>query len=650
MADNIIQTRIQLKYDTFGRWQEHNPLLKKGELAIATTAPFINEENPDVESGQHPVLFKVGPGNFNSLPWASALAADVYGWAKKNENDFVKDFLTLKMTDGTTIQTKLDDVFATNTELTNAINGLRAEIPTQLGVMSVTKKDGTAIEVDNTNAANPKVGFKIDATQGNHVTVTQSNNGLKVQVDTGVHAVSLASGTNNGTVKLTVDGTATDNIAVKGLQDAAYTTVATLNATAKGYADDAEAAAKGEATAVKTGVENGTIKAKDAEHADAAGQVDKALTIKVGGKTKTYNGSAEVEADVDSAITAAVNAKHIPEYSIVKDATSDYAATYHLTKDGTNIGTAINIPKDMVVESGEVKTLEAGTGGAAGTYIVLTLSNATNDKLYINVGDLIEYVTSGSTANDAIVISIDDDHKVTAAITDGKITKAKLETSVQTTLTNADTAYGWGNHASQGYLKSGDIANKVDKVSGTQNNFVAFGANGAIKDSGKKAGDFATSAQGTKADNALPANGWETYGTTLERVDSGYSIKLDPQWIEVGDSNRGIYMDESGVKVYGDKNEPYSNTTYADGQIERYDGIVISLPGEDGILALTKNVKAKRATALNDTYANGQIVVAVDQDVDGNITSEKKDVAQALSDSSNIQYLVFDCGSATDVI
>ena len=50
-------------------------------------------------------------------------------------------------------------------------------------VESVNKVDGTAIEVVNTDPQNPKVGFKIDATQGDKVTVTQSNNGLKVQVD-----------------------------------------------------------------------------------------------------------------------------------------------------------------------------------------------------------------------------------------------------------------------------------------------------------------------------------------------------------------------------------------------------------------------------------------------------------------------------------
>jgi hypothetical protein len=42
------------------------------------------------------------------------------------------------------------------------------------------------------------------------------------KADSAVQSVALAGGTNNGTVKLTVDGTATDNIAVTGLGTAAY--------------------------------------------------------------------------------------------------------------------------------------------------------------------------------------------------------------------------------------------------------------------------------------------------------------------------------------------------------------------------------------------------------------------------------------------
>lgn len=121
------------------------------------------------------------------------------------------------------------------------------------------------------------------------------------------------------------------------------------------------------------------------------------------------------------------------EYGLVKDANSgEFAAVYHLTKNDANIGAAINIPKDMVVSSGEVVTNPEGKD--AGTYIVLTLANTTNDKIYVNVGDLIEYVTSGSGTDDAINIIVSDDHKVTAEIRDGSILETKLESKTQQAL------------------------------------------------------------------------------------------------------------------------------------------------------------------------------------------------------------------------
>lgn len=117
------------------------------------------------------------------------------------------------------------------------------------------------------------------------------------------------------------------------------------------------------------------------------------------------------------------------EYSIVKDENSgEFAAVYHLTKAGVNTGASINIPKDMVVKSGEVVTDPEGQ--PAGTYIKLVLQNVT-DPLFINVGDLIEYVTSGSVDGDMVVIAVSDEHKVTATITDGTITLAKLHADVQ---------------------------------------------------------------------------------------------------------------------------------------------------------------------------------------------------------------------------
>lgn len=72
-------TRIQLKYDTYENWNTHNPTPLKGEICIVVVP---------AEAGavvQEPaVLFKVGDGTtaFNDLQFGSALAADVYSWAK----------------------------------------------------------------------------------------------------------------------------------------------------------------------------------------------------------------------------------------------------------------------------------------------------------------------------------------------------------------------------------------------------------------------------------------------------------------------------------------------------------------------------------------------------------------------------------------
>lgn len=76
-----LKTRISLKYDTLANWQASELKLNKGELAIAVipTADPSKKQLP-------PVMFKVGDGEhtFAELGdnWASALAADVYSWAK----------------------------------------------------------------------------------------------------------------------------------------------------------------------------------------------------------------------------------------------------------------------------------------------------------------------------------------------------------------------------------------------------------------------------------------------------------------------------------------------------------------------------------------------------------------------------------------
>lgn len=99
-----------------------------------------------------------------------------------------------------------------------------------------------------------------------------------------------------------------------------------------------------------------------------------------------------------------VGAVNVPAYTLTKSTSTDYAAVYHLQKDGTNVGEAINIPKDMVVESGKVVwgsysdgTFTPATNKTNATpYVELTLANSTANKIYIAVADLVNEHKAGT--------------------------------------------------------------------------------------------------------------------------------------------------------------------------------------------------------------------------------------------------------------
>ena len=80
-TNKVFQTRIQLKYDTYENWIAANPILKKGEMAIATVDSGVQSM-----TNLPNIVLKVGDGtsNYNQLKFVSALAADVHGWAKAN--------------------------------------------------------------------------------------------------------------------------------------------------------------------------------------------------------------------------------------------------------------------------------------------------------------------------------------------------------------------------------------------------------------------------------------------------------------------------------------------------------------------------------------------------------------------------------------
>lgn len=194
------------------------------------------------------------------------------------------------------------------------------------------------------------------------------------------------------------------------------------------------------------------VKALAEGKVSSVGAADRSVTI--GGTATAPTVGVAISADEGNALSLASDGLKvtipdvtIPEYSLKKldTATTGMSASYQLTKDGTGIGAVIDIPKDMMVKSGSVQTYEAGSLPAgvteAGTYIVLVLNDTAETKLYINVGNLIEYVTSGSAEGDMVFINIDPQtHKVTATLTDGTVTEAKLHADVKAKLAKAVSA------------------------------------------------------------------------------------------------------------------------------------------------------------------------------------------------------------------
>lgn len=83
---NELQTRIMLKYDSYANWTANNPVLLAGEVAIATIPSGTSVTTKDTREMQDlpNVVMKVGDGSahYNDLKFVSALAADVYDWAK----------------------------------------------------------------------------------------------------------------------------------------------------------------------------------------------------------------------------------------------------------------------------------------------------------------------------------------------------------------------------------------------------------------------------------------------------------------------------------------------------------------------------------------------------------------------------------------
>lgn len=282
MATTTLNTRIALKYDNLTNWNASEFILKKGEVAICS---LENSETAE-QSTPPAVLLKVGDGvhKFRELPWASGLAADVYGWAKAATKPSYTPGEVGADSAGSAASALASAKAYTDQQI-GAIPA-QAEYTLETGAADgslVLKKDGVAVGDDAvvkgwaTLLAKAQKGVDdaasaLAAAQAAQSTadgkyskpaggIPKTDLAAAVQTSLGKadtalqshQTVTLESGTNNGTVKITVNGTATDNVAVKGLKSAAYTESSAYATAAQGTkADNAMPKAGGAFTGAVT--------------------------------------------------------------------------------------------------------------------------------------------------------------------------------------------------------------------------------------------------------------------------------------------------------------------------------------------------------------------------------------------------------------
>lgn len=300
---------------------------------------------------------------------------------------------------------------------------------------------------------------------------------------------------------------------------------------AKAYADtkadEAQAAAEAVANTKIKDVTSGNGITVTTSGASSSGDITKNIALKLSTASDNelqldtaglyYKAPAQVDYSIQ------VTSENEPDEGILK--------RYSITQpnvDGAETYT-IDIIKDLFVKEGEVVTLNVTDedGHEPGTYIKLTLQNDEDNPLWIPVDSLIEYVTSGSTADSQIKIAVSDDHKVTATL-NKPVEKSQLADGVQTSLNKADTAL---QEIAEGSVtkamltstlqesvdKADSALQKDDLKSGTTNGTIIVRDKtvsvGGLKSAAyTESSAYATAAQGTKADSALQQSDITTGG------------------------------------------------------------------------------------------------------------------------------------------
>lgn len=645
-TEKILNTRIQLRYDSLTNWMSSTIALKAGEVAIAYLGESHTTATPD--NGTHPVMFKVGPGLFKDLPWVSALAADVYSWAKQSDKVFVDNFLSMVATDGKTMSEKLNDVFATDAELSAAITALRTELTGNDGLAGLAARvkaiedapyvkaadianmatdaeveAAVLVETNRAKAEEERLAGLINAID--FIDETELAAAIKVETDRAllaeqglgarIDAIDFIDGdelnlalnpyAKSADVAATYETIAeADKVRarVKAIEDAPYATQA--------YADQAEADAK-----------------KDAADKLAAARTEITAEIAqaISDSATTEGGViAGVKADVEAAHEAADEAMEKAEEGVTKAEAAQIAAeaaqkTIDDFLTGENVSEAVDTLKEI---QEELKTL--------GEAVELTEAFAAKADKVRKIEGVDGLVGGGDLSADR-TIGLSDATKASLALADSAIQPGVLTTTL------AD--YYTKTAADAEFMNAGEVDAKIA---------AAFNGDNSIKVDEAAHADVAAKASGlddagvaavkaVKVDNAGHADAADD-ATKLGGVEAGnYLLKTEAPG----------YADILTKTLAGTTYEPIGAESranaYADGLAKNYDEAGAAAAAETAAKSYADGLAVNYATAAQGATADSAVQsVAAGE----GLKATREGNAVTVGFDPDVVF-VFDCGNAS---
>lgn len=354
--------------------------------------------------------------------------------------DTTKKTAVFKIGDGVTAAKDLPNSTMTPEEIQELINStIGGEAVTNVVLGPGTANGTLKLTVNDTETDNIAVTGLGSAAFVNTDTFATAEQGEKA--NTAVQSVTIEGGTNNGTIKLTVDGSATDNITVTGLGSAAYTE-STAYATA-------EQGAKADSAAQLAGA---TFTGAVILHADP--------TENLGAATKQF-----VENKVNSAVSAS-------DAMRLKGTVGTGGTSETLPTDGVQKGDTYKVISDVTVGTA-VSFTDAEVAAKVGDTIVMM-----DDGKWIVIPSGDEAVTAIAFSKTSVTLT---ESAQTGTLYLGEAATKQVETTISGSGTeNLPTSAAVVSYVgSQGFLTASDniaSADEADKLSIARN----IGMDGAV--------------------------------------------------------------------------------------------------------------------------------------------------------------------------